>query len=704
MTTEPKPLAIPQDERCITDEEVFAAFNLADPKLQSVKLALEQNDMAAAKLALIRCFEIRTAPFFLFDYRSLPLTPIDTDQNPHDFQSSLGLDGSLKKFCLYAGQRLMEHVYVRPGRNRVELDLGPDYENLPHFNFLEDQGKKHRTISDIFVRGQIFEYLAILYHETGDKKVLEQFEETLSMFFTHYPLVLEYTKPDASRFCLTEDRDVMSTGWLILQYISLFYTRIPYEINPEKAFEIIKRIWFLGIQFRRFDTDTYRKYNHHMWERGLVPFLLAVLLPEIPEFAPMKKSGAEVIRRHILDDFNESGGYSEHSIPYWSGAALCEMLYRGIYLGQLNKEPLLDEECQKRLKLTFRALALISPPQRLYSSIGDNGGPMVEPILRIGERISGDSCCKEVLALRKQGNPGFALSVPLDFCDDKCGFACCRTSFSPDSNFMLMSVKTDCGESGHNHMDMLSMFITVRGQEFIGEPHARQLYQTVRMGTPHRGYLYNMGSHNTVLAYGNPILPDSMYANKWGVYRPDSPVSGFISTEAGAFLKAYHDGYTICRHNRSVLFHRTRGMLITDAIEHGNRLSAPHLQRWHLLPDVKCSLIDERSVLLEKQGVRLLLLWIGEAEIKIWQKEDLYPEIIKRKEDLSTILEASFAAGGKGAEDIATVSLSLLILDATLSLPTPSEYGRIADKASEILVKAESDVPAALSLLSNLLA
>ena len=702
MTTDTYDAHLPTDERHITDEQVFAAFDLNLPALAPVRLALDRQEFPTAKKELLRYFEIRQAPFYLFDYRTLPLTPIDTDQNPHNFQSSLGLDGSLKDFCLYAGNKLMDHVYVRPGRGRVEINLGADYENLPHFDYRIDLGKKNRAIADIFVRGQIFEYLAVLYHETGDDAVLAKFEEYLGVFFKNYPLVLEDTAPDACRFSLSEDRDVMSTGWLALQYISLFYTRIPYEIAPDTAFEIIKRIWFLGVQFRRFDADTYRKHNHHMWERGLVPFLLAILLPEVSDFAPMKALGAAVIRRHILDDFNEAGGYSEHSIPYWSGAALCEMLYRGIYLAQRNQVPLLDAECQNRLRLSFRALALISPPQRLYSSVGDNGGPMVEPILHIGAQISGDPTCKAVLAMRMKERSAATAEIPLDYCDDHCGFVCCRSSFSADANFMLLSAKVNCGDSGHNHMDMLSIFVTFGGQEFIGEPHARPLYQLARMGSEERGYLYNMGSHNTVLAYGKPILPDAMYANKWGVYRPDSPVTDFVSTESGTYLKAHHDGYTICRHTRSVLFHRSHGMLITDAIDRGNRLPSAHIQRWHLLPDVKYTIVDSRAVLLKKQGVQLLLVWSGAPAIHIWQKTSLYPQIVRDKKDLSTILDVAFGAGEKAAEDIATLSQTLLILNVTNRSPVPDAYTNLAEAAIKIQTQAEIDVPTALAQFSSL--
>ena len=695
---------IPMDEKAVSDQDVFSALNLSMPGLRKVKDALAQNDLALAKKELVHYFEHRTSPIFFYDYRKLPVRKIDTDSNTHDFQSSLGLSGNLKEFCLFAGNQLMNNIYVRPGRDKVTIHLGKHYENLPHFNYYEDQGKKHRTLSDIFVRGQIFEYLAILYHETEEKEVLEKFEEVLTVFFDHYPLVLEYTKPDASRFCLTEDRDVMSVGWLILTYISLFYTRIPYEISIELSFELIKRIWFLGIQFRRFDQDSYRKYNHHMWERGLVPYMLGLLFPEIWDFTPMKASGAAVIRQHIMDDFNEAGGYSEHSIPYWSGAALCEMLYRGISLAKRNKDDLMDRECSSRIRLTFQALALISPPQPLYSSIGDNGGPLVDPVLQIGIQAADDDYCREVLAMRHMQNPGIPVHTPLDYCDHRCGFFASRDNYGPKGNFVLMSAKTDCGDTGHNHMDMLSLCISFRGQEFIGEPYARPLYHTALMGTPQRGYLYNMESHNTVLAYGRPVQPNEMYAEKWGVYRPDSPVSTFTSLPDGCFVSAYHDAYTTCRHNRSVLFHRKGGLLILDDIHHGNRMPDPHIQRWNLMPDVSYAMLDDHTVLLEKHSTRLLCLWVGSSCITAWQKEDLYPEIIKTKDQLSTVLDVSFSADKNGG-DIATVSTALLILDVT----DKNIDGISLEKLESCIVNTvtdlrdRSDIPAALATMKTII-
>lgn len=674
--------SIPLDERAVRDQDVFSAFDLSLPGLKPVREALDRQNLKEAKKQLIRYMERRDSPRFLFDYRSRPLTPIDTDTCPYSFQSSLGLKGSLKEFCLHVARRLMDdHVYVLPGGDR-QVNLGQNWENMIHFNIYEDTGKIHRSYLDMMVRGQFFESLSVLYHETGDAKVLDFFEEILQVFFDTYPLVITHSGPSADRFQYTEDRDVMSVGWLAVVYISLFYTRVPYEISTELSFEILKRIWFLGIQFRRFDTDVYRPYNHHMWERGMVPFILGTMFPEIPDFTAMKDRGAAIVCRHIREDFNESGGYSEHSIAYWAGAAVGEMLYRVIYLARLNQESFLDEETARRMNETFHVLAMLCPPGDHYPSLGDNGGPLVEPILGLGARTMDHGECKQILAIRHGADRPCqeqTEDLPLDFSNHQAGFVCSKSGYGPKSSYMMMSAKVGCGYSGHNHMDMLSLFLTMRGKELIGEPYSGLLYHNIRMNSELRGYMYNMPSHNTVLAYGEPIAPNRVYANKWGVYRPDSPVTASRSHEDGFYASAYHDGYTFCRHTREVLFHREKGLIVSDHIMRGNRLDAPHIQRWNLMPGASVAAFGESFVLVEKEEARFLFVWSGAKHaVSIGRADLLVPEMVSKKEDLPPVLDVSFQASEEDKNKNVTVTLNLLILDVT-DLPGAFQEDRIPD-------------------------
>lgn len=653
------------NENAVTDEQVFAAFNLDYPGLEQVRETVGKGDISLARRKLAEYFHERKQPAFLFDYRGTPLKKIKEDETPYLFQASMGSRENLKQFALKAGRALMEGYYIAPGDRSAPIYLGTELESGPHFDCRSDYGKKSRTPSNIFTRGQWMEYLFFLYQETGEKEAAEKFRTLLQAFWREYPLNIEDTGKGANRFQYSEDRTVMSVGWLALTYIELLYTEMAYAAGEDTVFDLIKHLWFLGSQFERFQEDTYQPYNHHLWERGLVPYILGTVFPEIPDFAAMKTKGREVICRHVKEDFNEAGGYNEHSIGYWSGAALGEMLFRGVYLGRRNQSALLDREAEARIRSTFQVLATIAPPGAEYPTIGDSGGTQVEEILNMGEKMVQSTSCAELLRYR-QGEAADISSLPLYYSNPQAGFICARTDFGPQATYMLVSAKTDCGRSGHNHMDMLSLSLWVRGKEFIGEPYARRVYPRVRMGSRLRGYHYNMTSHNTVLAYGKPIAPDEMYASQYGVFRPDSPVLDFQKYPEGMYAEAMHSGYSFCGHYRKIFFSSKGNLLIRDEIWPGHRAAQNHIQRWHTVPGCASTKIGEDAVLLERDGIKLLCLWNGVAEIRIWRNDQLLcPEIFEKKEQLGDIIDAEFGCADAKEIDESGCSLSLALIDIT---------------------------------------
>lgn len=657
ITSKDEIMDIPIIEDHVSDKDVLYAFNSQFPGLEKLGELLEQKDEKEAKRLIIEHFEKREYPIYFFDYRQTPLKKIDTETFPYFFQSALGLDGNLKEFMMYTANKLLEKIYVLPGKGRGEVFLGYNYEDMPHFNCHTDQGKKHRHNVDMFVRGQFFESLAVAYHETGNSKYIECFQEILDVFIKTYPLEIEDTSPSANRFMSTEDRDVMSAGWLSLVLSSLFYTRLPYEIPTEQAFKIIKKIWFIGMQFHRFDNDGYRPYNHHYFERGLVPYILSVLYPEIPAFRNMRERGLQVSRRHILEDFNEQGGYNEHSICYWAGAALGEMTSKALILSRKNDNDFLTKETSLRIKHTFDLLATIAPPTIRYPGLGDHDGPLVDTILQLGVASAGNIYCQNVLR-RRNGDNECRYLPPLDYSNDITGFTVSRSDYDRTANYLMLSTKIDCGYTGHNHMDMLSAFIVINGEEIIGEPYVARLGHRMRMKSVHRGYAYNMDAHNSVLCYSRPIAPGEMYANKFGVYRPDSPVEEARSTSAGFYVKASHCGYTCCKHIRQVWFSRKAGMLFLDIVERGNRLPQAHIQRWHLTKDATIRKIHGNIYLVQKKKAKALFIWDTE-DINIWKNTILCPEIFESDDELFPIVDANFRSHN---DDINSV-IKTIILD-----------------------------------------
>lgn len=113
-------------------------------------------------------------------------------------------------------------------------------------------------------------------------------------------------------------------------------------------------------------------------------------------------------------------------------------------------------------------------------------------------------------------------------------------------------------------------------------------------------------------------------------------------------------------------------------------MPTPHIQRWNLLPDVKCKQLDDRSILLEKNGVQVLCLWTDNPTLFLWKKEDLCPNIVNAPSELSTILDVSFYTSPTEKSDVPTVSQSVLMLDATEYLPPVSEYDHLISAMTEI--------------------
>lgn len=690
-------MTIPTDERLITDAQVFNAFNLQAKGLEKTCEAYQLGDIETAKMCLCDYFLNRCNVKYFFDFRTSPLMPINPQENPYAFQASLGFGANLKEFCLNAGEKMMKNIYVLPGEGRGEIPLGANFENMIHFNFLTDNGTGHRNHLDMFVRGQFFEYLGILYHETGNSDICDHFKTVLNKFLETYPLQVVDTSCGANRFQYDEDRDAMSVGFLALSYITLLYTRLPYDAGYQVVFELIKHIWFLGLQFRRFDNDIYKPYNHHMWERGLVPFMLGTLFPEIPEFVNMQKRGAQVVSQHVKDDFNLQGGYNEHSIAYWAGAALGEMLYRGASLARLNNAVLLDDDALSRLDKTFTALASICPPEERYPSLGDNRGPLVKPILKLGVAMTGNDACAAQLEEKDFCFLGDYI-INLDYCNSSTGFTCMRSGTKPDSSYVLMSTKIDCGASGHNHMDMLSLFVTIKGVQIIGEPYADKIYRNAKMNSPQRGYLYNMSAHNTVLAFGKSVVDDRMLADKWGVYRPDSPVAEFTSTEQGAYVNAYHVGYVHCRHTRKVLFGRNGTLLVRDEIARGNRVAQPHLQRWHLTEGCT-AVVENNTCVVEKDNLKLLFVWDKADAIKInYDREILFPEIVEDHNKLAPIIDVEFSNMEDITTDLLMVPLNMLVLD--ISNRQMPNIENLRSQLEELSLKMDS--PQAIEQLINI--
>ena len=658
-------LKIPADESAITDAEVFEVFDFSYPGLEEVGKAWKEGWVDEAKKLLVSYFEHRKNVVHFYDYRALPLQPIPEDVNPYMFQASLCLSStSMKPFCLSAARKMMQNVYVSPGGKRGEHDFGPNLENEFHYNAKSDTTKKHRSLFSIFTRVQFFEYLMFLYHEEGDKAVLAKYEEWLRYFFKTYPVVVEDFSVGAGHLMYTEDRDVMNLAWEGFVLTEMLYTRMTYELDYHMVFEIIKHLWFIGMQLRRYDKDAYHPYNHHFFERGVAPFFFSIMFPEIPAFVCVKEHAAAICLRHIKEDYNADGGYSELSLGYWYGAAVSEMLYRLVAIANLNDYPLLDEDAKARIDKTLSLFSYLVTTGQFLPSIGDNNGPIIDPILRLGAEFLGNKDCKALWEYRNGKGP-YPADLVKYYANDKTGFVIARSAVGPDTNGFIMSAKVNCEGCGHNHMDMLSMVIMLRGRTIVSEPYTRRLYHAAPQQSIQRGYMYDMDSHNTVLCYDQPIQSWDKYAFRFGVYRPDSPITAYVPYEKGMYVASHHYGYTFCAHTRKVLFLDSGNMLVRDEVANGDRLEKAHVQRWNFVPGVGVERIAHNAVRITSGSVASLWVWDSNIDIRIFKQTEILSRFFK-PEEIGWTMDVSFGpSDAVNKEQHMLVRLSTLMLDVT---------------------------------------
>ena len=688
---------IPANEDDFHFEDLIRQMHTDNALLLKARRYSEKGDAKKCRELVYTYFYERENAFFIFDDRRSSSETQKPFHSIYQYQLSLGYRGDdFEGFVRdFAERYIEEKIYTIVGSEKiVNLDGKP--EHLPRFNLKRDAAKRHRKVHDMFVRGHLIEALILYYGKTKSEKARRAFLEFMKLFWREYPLKVENFSSSASKFMITQDRDVMSAGWLLFNYMNLLYSQLLYDCGADFFCEVLSHIYFLSLQFTRFNEDSYRPYNHHLWERGIVPYALSLVFSEFAEFAALKLRARDIINKHVTEDFNDAGGYSEHSLGYWAEAALGEMLFKAQIIASNNKEILLTDDAFAKIDKSFDVLATIAPPSACYPALGDKDGPIGDEILLLGEEFSGNEHCRMVRALRNGGLDH--ITLPPDFADEEAGFVSLRDNYSREASQLFMPVKVNAGGSGHNHMDLLSLNLTLHGEAVCGEPYAGHLYHTVRMGSEIRGFMYNMCSHNTVLVHGSCVQGNDKYKNRWGVYKPDSTLDAFNSYPEGAEVIVSHNAYTFCRHSRRIVFLRTGAVDISDRIIRGNRLKKAHIQRWYLHKGISAERLDEDMLLIQGRKVRMIWLFEGHHEIKIYKPRFLLENRYFRESDLADVIDVYFGPPEEQSGNPLLSELRLLQIDLseqdTISCRKAIERGRRYLKNKERIKNARMTIQA----------
>ena len=644
-------MSIPHDEREITDRDLFEALDLSWHGLEATAAAWRAGDVSAARRALVDYFRTRQKPAWHYDLRGASADTIRRDAARNfGFYEMFPTGPDMLKETVRMADAFLENRFVLLGES-YELDFGPDLAwHIPELI-------QHNCTSAVFKRLAFLMHLAVAYLLKGNPAYLEKYSELLDRYLTEWPLVWEHRGPGAYRVQNRPTQEAMSTAFRTCAWQSLLYTDVPYDdrVPVDLTFRMIRSLWFTAWQYRRFDTDTFTHNNHHLWERGISPFRFALMLPEFPELRPMLDRGRAVGTEHAMRDFFDDGGYNEHTLPYTANMTL------GIFaaasrLAARNDTWFLNAEAKQRIKKCFEAIASLTQPDGHLPPLGDAWELSAKTTLADGRDVFGSRVCDAVLqALELNGGavaatkeaplPALAVRYPDG------GYIVGRDAWSPEADYFIMCANTR-GVMGHDHQDMLSLIIAASGETIIGEPPAPlfNLTNTGKYkGSALRGYLYNMTSHNTVLAYGRPIRDDIFFGSNWGGFPAPVKVLDFAPAERHLYVRAAHDGYTCSRHQREVLFVHGTGWLILDRIIQGPSLEMPHVQRWHFERGTAIRNPDSHSVLATKGKAGLLCVWPETPEVCLEAHEDTAINVGAFHDGMkpSWILDVSFPGTGK---------------------------------------------------------
>jgi hypothetical protein len=277
---------------------------------------------------------------------------------------------------------------------------------------------------------------------------------------------------------------------------------------------------------------------------------------------------------------------------------------------------------------------------------------------------------------------------PLTMNDPLAGYLVARDDWTTSASCMVLSNKEYSRHCAHNHADMLSLLIAVRGETLIGEPQASILYKYVSNESALDDYMRGLGSHNSVLVCSEPITK-AYLRSRSGLEAQHVITEEMEERNDRIYVRASHKAYTNVKHTREVLFMRRQGWWIADTIEMSDygaaqeilqedRLYKPHIQRWHLEHAVEVETAGTNALVLSGKKARLLCVWPEEQQIAFdfWKNEAALEleglAAYKNASDLPWIIDVRFHAGNKEGTD----RIQCLFVDITYETSVPKRLDR----------------------------
>jgi len=645
-----------RDELKVTDDDVFGNLRPEIGDLTDCLAAWRAMDLPAARAALVEYFMNRKQPKWLFDWRERTDCITDTYDNVSR--------GSSRAPSPLADALLDNIVPHKGGRTSLDdLDAIPDSE-LQHGMPFVVVVERHAWVAD----------LAEAWARTRNERYAEKIVELLHRLRRKWPLRVTMPETNPLYYYYNDaglpQYHIMAIGKTCRNMLDALYIGVlsSNAFSTDDRFLFLQTLWFYAYQHTLFTGKfPFMNANHHLFEKGMNPFVLGTLLPEFRKFPEMQADGAKIINEHVRHDFMPSGCYMEHSTSYVI-ATLKLMYFFAWQVAAINGYALMEAESVSVLKRCTKWLLDMTRPDGLIPCIGDGADSESAWMLENAAALCADTGAKALRhlvsaapiglpsALRKRFDAyNESLPEPASAVYEDKGWISLRDGWrGPESSHLVMSAVRP--PINHCHWDMGHFVLFTRGRSFIGDP-ASGIYGGHR-DLERKGYLLSMESHNVLTLDGDTILPKRIVGSRWPVDPTPCTVAAWHLGRESDFATVYHDGYELqgyppFRHVREVMFRKHGYWLILDFLREGGPPGWIHTVRRfiHFSSGVKAEARDAFVVATSgEEAITILPAGATDPELDIWKDRILEPERQRcGAEELPDVLQIKNKVDGSSA-------------------------------------------------------
>lgn len=637
---------IPRDERLITDDDFFAAMDLSRRGLAPIRRRLDAGDLPGARAAVVEHFRTPRRPRWFFDLRD--------GRRGRAWHCWFGPAAAAD--AARGAEDVLQNRFDMGGERGWIIDCGPKLK------WSTPATRSTGVPGNVFKRCPFMVELAIAHARSRKGRYAAKLAELVDRWVSDWPMLVDpEVGAGGNVLCQQYGYKAMPTGFRLLAWLDVIYSGALFarEVPVDTAFALIRSLWFTAWQYRRFATDRYRPANHHIWQRGTIPFMLGTLLPEFTELARLREQGRAVLAEHARRSFRSDGSYEERTSGYTVVAL--KMFCLAGEIARLNRTPLLNPAGRRTIRRSFDVLAEASLPQGFPADIGDE---LTTPrnmatCLAEGHRVFGSRACaaalKDLKLLRflpKERRSAAGASTQRmspAACRRGAGFLVARDRWSPRASAMVLTVP-DGGIVNHSHADALNLQVVVRGRPIVGTPMSR-LYWLSGVVSPATEkfcrYFRGYASHNVVLAGGVP--EESQPPHYQG--EPVSVDLAWKRRRDGIDARASRLLRNGGKLSREVEFRHRRGWTVRDTVL--DSPGKPHRLLWHFEHGVELTRDGDFFLACSgNDGLRISFESPGRLRTRMRREKTMGTSLGWSGPDRPWILEVGF--GGTPADEIIT--------------------------------------------------